>query len=140
MKKRSLINIGVCIIIILSGCKKENATYNPIVGNWELNSHSVFSNGVLAYNYDYVSGKSFIYKLNENNTYTLSSVDSLLESGSYELYNDTLYHHYMGIGIERFGYQHYSISANKLTLSDSGNDSSGDFTEFFIYTRVHKIF
>ena len=138
MKKRRVINIIACIIIILSACNKENVTHNPIVGNWELNSHSVFSNDVLTYNYDYSTGKSFTFRFNDNNTYTLSSVDSVLQSGDYKLSNDTLYLHYKNNGIEEFGYQQYSILNGKLTISDSGKDSEGEYKEIFIYSLVRN--
>ncbi|MEO8821728.1 MAG: hypothetical protein ABI374_12845 [Ginsengibacter sp.] len=119
MKKRRVINIIACVIILLSACKKENVTHNAIVGNWELKSHSVYSNEILTYNYDYTTGKSFTFRFNDNNTYTLSSVDSVLQSGDYKLSNDTLYQHYKNDGIEEFGYQLYSILNGKLTISDS---------------------
>ena len=124
------------ILFFLAACRKESLNPDSIVGTWELNSQTIFSNGVLAFNYNYEKGKSYISQFTSNNTYTLSYLDSVIQTGTYKIDSTSVFIQYVlavGFGSST---QNFAISGNQLTLSDSGHDMAGTFKQKFIYTRI----
>jgi len=123
-------------LILLSACGKENLNRDSIIGKWELNSNSIYSNSMLAYNYNYEKGKSYISQFNSNNSYTLSYMDSVIETGTYKVDSTKIFIDYFQGNTESYGTQNFAISGNTLTLSGSGHDMAGAYTENWIYTRT----
>jgi hypothetical protein len=123
-------------LVLLSACGKENLNRDSIIGKWELNSNSIYSNGILGYNYNYEKGKSYISQFNSNNSYTLSYMDSVIETGTYKVDSTKVFIDCFQGNIESYGTQNFAILGNTLTLSNSGHDMAGEYTENWIYTRI----
>jgi len=136
MKKLFLIGLTFIIIIqLFSACKKANPD-TGLIGRWELNSAAVISNGQLAYSYKYKKDSSYIYKFNSDNTYNLKYLNDTIENGTYSIDSNKLYRHSLVNNIEKYGTVNFIIANPILTLSDSGHDASGNYTETQIYTRL----
>lgn len=124
-------------ILLFSACKKDSADSNSIVGKWELNSHTVVSNGVIGYNFNYESGKSYITEYYLNNTYTVKYYDSIIINSTYKFDSGKLSIRYIGPpNAVTTGTDNCLISGKTLTLSDSGKDASGNYIETWLYTRI----
>jgi Lipocalin-like domain len=128
--------ILIISLFFLSACGKENLNPDSIIGKWELNSQTIFSNGVLAFNYSYEKAKSYISQFNSNNSYTLSYMDSVIQTGTYKIDSSNVFIKCSLVNGYITSTQNFEISGNQLTLSDSGRDMAGTFKQNFIYTRI----
>jgi len=127
------------MIVCFSACKKENPNSTSIIGRWELKNHNIISNGQLAYNFNYQDGNSYIYHFGSDKTCMLyNSEDSIYAHGSYSLDSNRLLIHLIidQSNLETVGTSNCVISSTTLTLSFSGNDMAGEYTETFIYNRL----
>ena len=122
-------------ILIFSSCKKEVVGSVTILGEWELTSQNIVSNGELAYDTTYDKKMPYIYQFNPDNSYTLKYLNEVIENGTYTIDSINLFQHFTSSGIETFGSYNYKITNNTLILFNQGHDISGDFTQTFIYTR-----
>lgn len=136
MKKFVQVRKILIILFFLSACRKETLNPDSIIGKWELNSQTIFSNGVLAFNYNYEKGKSYISQFGSNNSYTLSYMDSVIQTGTYRIDSTNVFIQYSLVTGYSNSTQNFAISGNQLALSDSGRDMAGTFKQNFIYTRI----